>query len=99
MTLQRARSPHRDGARVAAILRGIAGAAVAVATPAIALAASLAAPDALAAPAGGSDNIAVTLLSEESAVATGRPFTVGVRMKIREGWHTYWRNPGDAGLP
>jgi len=20
-------------------------------------------------------------------------------MKIREGWHTYWKNPGDAGLP
>jgi DsbC/DsbD-like thiol-disulfide interchange protein/peroxiredoxin len=99
MTLQRARSPHRGGARVAATLRGIAGAAVALAPPAIALAASLAVPPALAAPAGGSDYIAVTLLSEDSAVTPGRPFTVGVRMKIRKGWHTYWRNPGDAGLP
>lgn len=64
-----------------------------------ALAIAVAAPAAFAAPTGESDNIAVTLLSEEASVAPGRPFAVGVRMKIREGWHTYWRNPGDAGLP
>jgi len=24
---------------------------------------------------------------------------VGVEMKLKPGWHTYWRTPGDAGLP
>ncbi len=43
-------------------------------------------------------NIEVSFLSEHAAVSPGRPFYVGVRMKIRDGWHTYWRNPGDSGL-
>jgi DsbC/DsbD-like thiol-disulfide interchange protein len=43
-------------------------------------------------------NIEVSLVSEQAAVSPGRPFHVGVRMKIRDGWHTYWRNPGDSGL-
>ncbi|HEU4335431.1 MAG TPA: protein-disulfide reductase DsbD domain-containing protein, partial [Candidatus Eisenbacteria bacterium] len=85
MTLQRVRSLHRGGARVAAILGGIGLAALAA--------------SAAASPIGGSDNIQAALLSERASVAPGRPFTVGLRMKIREGWHTYWRNPGDAGLP
>jgi DsbC/DsbD-like thiol-disulfide interchange protein len=24
---------------------------------------------------------------------------VGIRLEMEKGWHTYWRNPGDAGLP
>jgi thiol:disulfide interchange protein DsbD len=24
---------------------------------------------------------------------------VGIRLEMEEGWHTYWRNPGDSGLP
>jgi len=26
-------------------------------------------------------------------------FWLGVDMQIKEGWHIYWRNPGDSGLP
>ena len=29
----------------------------------------------------------------------GKPFTLGIRLKLEPGWHTYWKNPGDAGLP
>jgi thiol:disulfide interchange protein DsbD len=47
--------------------------------------------------AGG--NIAVALLSERVAVEPGRPFYVGLQMKMRRGWHTYWKNPGDSGMP
>jgi thiol:disulfide interchange protein DsbD len=47
--------------------------------------------------AGG--NISVALLSEQVAVEPGRPFYVGLHMKMRRGWHTYWKNPGDSGLP
>ncbi len=29
----------------------------------------------------------------------GRPFTVGLLLKMVPGWHTYWEFPGDAGIP
>ena len=38
-----------------------------------------------------------TLLSEVSSIAPGEPFTVGLRIQLEEGWHSYWKNPGDAG--
>lgn len=39
------------------------------------------------------------LTSEASGVVPGKPFAVALRLTIAEGWHTYWRNPGDAGAP
>jgi DsbC/DsbD-like thiol-disulfide interchange protein len=29
----------------------------------------------------------------------GKGFTLGIRMQLEPGWHTYWKNPGDAGFP
>ncbi len=26
------------------------------------------------------------------------PFHAGLRLRLAPGWHTYWRNPGDAGV-
>lgn len=43
-------------------------------------------------------NAEAQLISEVSAVQPGRPFWVALRLQMREGWHTYWRNPGDSGL-
>ena len=41
----------------------------------------------------------VTLdVSLESAVKPGSTVWVAIRQVIAPGWHTYWRNPGDAGL-
>jgi len=40
-----------------------------------------------------------SLLSETDAVRPGQPLTVGIRLQMEKGWHTYWRNPGDSGLP
>jgi thiol:disulfide interchange protein DsbD len=40
-----------------------------------------------------------TLVSDTDAVAAGQPFRVGLRLRLAPGWHTYWRNPGDAGVP
>ena len=48
---------------------------------------------------GASQNVTVALVSEEVGVQPGRPFLVGLVMRMRGGWHTYWKNPGDAGLP
>src|SRR5689334_20833376 len=39
------------------------------------------------------------LLSEVSTIIPGKPFTAGLYLKIAPGWHTYWINPGDSGLP
>lgn len=57
------------------------------------------APACFAAATGGSDNIDVALLSERASIQPGRPFRVGLHMKMKDGWHTYWKHPGDAGLP
>ena len=38
-------------------------------------------------------------MAETDAVQAGRPLTVGIRLQMEPGWHTYWRNPGDSGLP
>jgi thiol:disulfide interchange protein/DsbC/DsbD-like thiol-disulfide interchange protein len=39
------------------------------------------------------------LVAEDKAVAPGGTVTVALEEKIAEGWHTYWKNPGDAGAP
>jgi thiol:disulfide interchange protein DsbD len=41
----------------------------------------------------------VTLLSEQAAIAPGQPFRLALRQRLAPGWHTYWLNPGDAGVP
>ncbi len=39
-----------------------------------------------------------TLVSENKAIEPGKPFSIGVLLEPKEGWHTYWENPGDAGM-
>jgi thiol:disulfide interchange protein len=39
------------------------------------------------------------LLAEPAAIVPGEPFTVGIKLTMKEHWHTYWRNPGDSGEP
>jgi len=43
------------------------------------------------------DNVKARIVSEVSAVAPGQAFMVALELDIRDGWHTYWRNPGDSG--
>jgi thiol:disulfide interchange protein DsbD len=38
------------------------------------------------------------LVSEIESIQPGKPFWVGLRLRMAPGWHTYWRNPGDSGL-
>ncbi len=45
------------------------------------------------------DNVAARLVSDVQAVAPGEPFNVALVLTMDEHWHTYWRNPGDAGEP
>ncbi len=39
------------------------------------------------------------LVAEDKAVAPGAGITVALEEKIAPHWHTYWKNPGDAGAP
>lgn len=41
----------------------------------------------------------VELVSGVDAVVAGEPFELAVRMKTDPGWHVYWKNSGDSGLP
>lgn len=63
------------------------------------LLAALFAPPALAASTAALDHTRVALVSEVAAPAPGQRFTVGIVMTPEAGWHTYWQNPGDTGMP
>jgi thiol:disulfide interchange protein/DsbC/DsbD-like thiol-disulfide interchange protein len=43
------------------------------------------------------DNVKARLVSEQSAIAADQSVWVALEFDIRDGWHTYWRNPGDSG--
>ncbi len=45
------------------------------------------------------DNVRAELMADVSAVKAGEPFWLGLRQTIRPKWHTYWKNPGESGLP
>jgi thiol:disulfide interchange protein DsbD len=50
--------------------------------------------------AAAAKHVRTELVAEQSGVpADGGTITVGLRQVIEPGWHTYWRNPGDAGEP
>ncbi|HWJ34924.1 MAG TPA: protein-disulfide reductase DsbD domain-containing protein [Steroidobacteraceae bacterium] len=42
-------------------------------------------------------NVKARLVSEVGAIAPGQSVWVALELQIRDGWHTYWRNPGDSG--
>jgi thiol:disulfide interchange protein DsbD len=44
-------------------------------------------------------HVTAELVAERSAVQPGQPIRIGLRLQHQPHWHTYWRNPGDSGLP
>jgi DsbC/DsbD-like thiol-disulfide interchange protein len=50
-------------------------------------------------PVSGSKHVKASLLAEPESVAPGQRFWVGIRLQMEQGWHTYWKNPADSGLP
>jgi len=42
-------------------------------------------------------HIEAELVAQDAAAVPGATIYVALRQKIQPGWHTYWRNPGDAG--
>ena len=47
----------------------------------------------------GKELVKAELLADTSAIVPGKPFTVGLLLRMAPGWHTYWAFSGDAGLP
>jgi suppressor for copper-sensitivity B len=43
--------------------------------------------------------VAVSLISAQTAVGQAQQIRLGLRFALAEGWKTYWRSPGDAGYP
>jgi thiol:disulfide interchange protein/DsbC/DsbD-like thiol-disulfide interchange protein len=43
------------------------------------------------------DNVRAQLKSEQDSIAPGQSIWIALELDIRDGWHTYWRNPGDSG--
>jgi thiol:disulfide interchange protein DsbD len=44
-----------------------------------------------------SDNVKARLISEVRSLGPGQSAWFALELDIRDGWHTYWRNPGDSG--
>jgi thiol:disulfide interchange protein DsbD len=43
--------------------------------------------------------VQATLVAESPALTPGASVRLGLRLQHAANWHTYWRNPGDSGLP
>ncbi len=47
----------------------------------------------------GDARSALRLIAGSSATPERAPTRAGIEIKLKNGWHTYWRYPGDAGVP
>ena len=58
--------------------------------------ASLAALPGVAGPVS-TPHVSAELLLDRSHVRPGEEFRLGLHLRMKEGWHTYWKHPGDSG--
>src|SRR5882724_11697104 len=47
----------------------------------------------------GKQLVKAELLADTSGIVPGKPFTIGLLLRMAPRWHTYWKFSGDAGLP
>ncbi len=45
------------------------------------------------------EHVTAELVARAAGVAPGQSVQIGLRLQHIPHWHTYWRNPGDSGLP
>lgn len=43
-------------------------------------------------------HVEAEFIVQSTVIVPGKPFRVALRLRMEKGWHTYWRNPGDAGM-
>lgn len=70
-------------------------AAIVMAAPAILASVAVAAE----APVVVTDHARSRLFAETEAVAPGGALHLAFAQELQSGWHVYWKNPGDSGLP
>jgi thiol:disulfide interchange protein/DsbC/DsbD-like thiol-disulfide interchange protein len=91
--------PRRLSARIAAVLLGLAALIATSAAPAPAGAQPRALPAVAQTGAQRVDTVEAELVADRVSVRAGGSIDLGLRLKHEPHWHTYWRNPGDSGLP
>jgi DsbC/DsbD-like thiol-disulfide interchange protein len=47
----------------------------------------------------GDSRSAARLIAGSSPAGGAAPIRAGIEIRLKAGWHTYWRYPGDAGVP
>ncbi len=45
------------------------------------------------------DHVQVDMISPSESAQPGKKVWIGLRMRHDRHWHTYWKNPGDSGMP
>lgn len=45
------------------------------------------------------ERVRAELIADAATVEPGQTIWVGLVLELADGWHTYWRNPGDSGEP
>jgi len=58
----------------------------------------IAVPYAGASASASGPHVMAELIPEKTGIEPGEPFDVALHLHMDPGWHTYWINPGDAGL-
>jgi thiol:disulfide interchange protein/DsbC/DsbD-like thiol-disulfide interchange protein len=66
---------------------------------ALAVAALLVAFTSHSEPVVKTEHVEAQLVTEKTAARPGSSLVVGLRLRMEPQWHTYWKNPGDSGLP
>ncbi len=50
-------------------------------------------------PPAPEDLVKADLVAETASIAAGATLWVDLHLEVKPGWHVYWQNPGDSGLP
>jgi len=45
------------------------------------------------------DHVTAQIVAEPGTLRPGKTLWVMLHLKLKDGWHTYWQNPGDSGQP
>jgi thiol:disulfide interchange protein DsbD len=44
-------------------------------------------------------HVTIDMVPELTAIVPGLPMRVALRFQVEPGWHVYWKNPGESGVP
>jgi thiol:disulfide interchange protein DsbD len=68
-------------------------------TLAVLAATVIGAPGAFGAPLVKTEHVEAELVTDRDTAQPGKAAAVALKLRMADQWHTYWKNPGDSGLP